>query len=40
MQKQDLEILVEQLKEQIRALKEGGAGRGTGRRSRGTGIGG
>ena len=40
VRKQELEILVEQLKEQIRALKEGGAGRGTGRRSRGTGIGG
>ena len=38
--KHDLEILVEQLKEKIRALKKGGAGRGTGRRSRGTGIGG
>ena len=37
--KLDLEILVEKLREQIRALKEGG-GRGTGRRSRGTGIGG
>ena len=39
-QKLDLKILVEQLKEQIRALRQGGAGRGTGGRRGGTGIGG